>query len=146
MKFFFSFRFAYFNISITVEEWQCEKIFMSFLIRVDPLRIIFSWAPFNFCMNFIASFFLSLDLNKKFTVFCISGSVGLEERIFFAFALVGDRRNVLIPALAIFSAPWIFTVLISFIISLIFVSFFLFEVDMIALVFRSIKNFAWKRD
>ena len=53
------------------------------------------------------------DLSRNFIAFCISGSVGRVFRIFFADCFVGIRRNALIPALATFSAPWIFIDLMS---------------------------------
>ena len=57
--------------------------------------------------------FLSLDFNRSFIAFCIKGSVGRVFRIFFADCFVGARRNALMPALATFSAPWIFIDLMS---------------------------------
>ena len=57
----------------------------------------------------VASFLGVLDFNKSLIAFCISGSVGLVLRIFFAEDFVGEIKNAFIPALATFSAPCIFT-------------------------------------
>ena len=96
-------------MSITVDEWQCVKMFILFRIRVAPFFAIVSWDFFKSDKNLSAVFFGVLDLSKSLIAFCISGSVGLVARIFFADDFVGDRRNALMPAFATFSAPWIFT-------------------------------------
>ena len=86
---------------------------MLFLIRVAPFFAVASWAFSSFVRNFFAVLFLSLDFSRSFIAFCIRGSVGLIFRIFFADCFVGDMRNALMPALATFSAPWIFIDLMS---------------------------------
>ena len=90
---------------MTVDEWQCEKMFMSFLINIAPFFEILSWDFFRFDKNFAAVFFGFFDFNRSLIAFCISGSVGLVLRIFFADDFVGDNRNALMPAFATFSAP-----------------------------------------
>ncbi len=84
-------------------------MFMLFLISIAPFFEIVSWDFFRFNRNFSAVFFGFFDLSKSFIAFCISGSVGLVARIFFADDFVGDNRNALMPAFATFSAPWTLT-------------------------------------
>ena len=83
-------------------------MFMLFLIRVAPFFAVASWDFFRSDKNFFAVLFGCFDFRRSFIAFCISGSVGLVFRIFFADCFVGDNRNALMPALATFSAPWIF--------------------------------------
>lgn len=82
---------------------------MSFLIRVAPFLVIVSWAFFRSLRNLVADFFLSFDFKRSLIAFWRRGSVGRTLRIFFAEDFVGIRRRASIPALATFSAPWIFT-------------------------------------
>ncbi len=86
---------------------------MSFLIKLAPFFAIASWDFFRFDRNFFAVCFGDGDLRRIFIAFCRSGSVGLTVNIFFADFLFGFKRNASIPALATFSAPWIFMDFIS---------------------------------
>ncbi len=88
-------------------------MFMLFLIRAAPFFAVVSWDFFRLDRNFFAALFLFLDLSMSLIAFCIRGSVGRVFRICFAVCFVGDSRNALIPALATFSAPWIFIDFIS---------------------------------
>ena len=83
-------------------------MFMFFLINCAPFFAIDSWDFFKFDRNFFAVLFLFLDFNRSLIAFCIRGSVGRVFMIFFADCFVGLIRNALMPALATFSAPWIF--------------------------------------
>lgn len=115
---------------MTVDEWQCENMFMSFRIRVAPFFAIVSWDFFRSFINLSAVFFGFFDLSKIFIAFCIRGSVGLVFRIFFADFLSGFIRNALIPALATFSAPWILTDFMSdniLLKRLVIISFFIYN-------------------
>ena len=88
-------------------------MFMLFLISIAPFLAVVSWDFFRSDRNFFAVLFLFFDLSRSLIAFCISGSVGLVFRICFADCFVGDNKNALIPALATFSAPWIFIDLMS---------------------------------
>ena len=100
-------------------------MFMSFLISIAPFFAVVSWAFFMYARNSFAVLFLFFDFSNCFIAFCIRGSVGLVFRICFADCLFGFNRNALIPALATFSAPWIFICFMSFRILLNWVWFFM---------------------
>ena len=84
-------------------------MFMLFFIRVAPLLAAVSCDFFKLDRNFLAVSVGLFDFNNIFIAFCRSGSVALTDIIFFADDFVGDKRNVLTPAFATFSAPCIFT-------------------------------------
>ena len=88
-------------------------MFMLFLISVAPFFVVASWDFFRSDRNFFAVLFGLFDFRSSLIAFCIKGSVGLVFRIFFADCFVGNKRNALMPALATFSAPWVFIDLMS---------------------------------
>jgi len=115
-------------------------MFMLFLIRVAPFFAVVSWAFFRFVRNFFASLFGCFDFRRSLITFCKRGSVGLVFRICFAPGLFGFNRNALMPALATFSAPWIFTCFIS---CRIFWNWFVVLFFMVYRIIVNIKDYGW---
>lgn len=86
---------------------------MLFLISIAPFFTVFSWSFFRSFKNLLAADLGCFDFRRSLIAFCIKGSVGRVARIFLAEDFVESKRKALIPALATFSAPWIFTDFIS---------------------------------